>query len=107
MWCCVSIPLVFLGAYFGYKSESITYPTVTSTIARAIPDPGLLLHPYVAIALAGMVPFAAAYVELFFIMTSLLMYSGQSFRSRPPSKSPLACRCHSINARCAFMGAFF
>ena len=73
MWCCVSIPLVFLGAYFGYKAESITYPTVTSTIARAIPDPGLLLHPYVAIALAGMVPFAAAYVELFFIMTSLWM----------------------------------
>ena len=73
MWCCVSIPLVFLGAYFGYKKESIDYPTVTSTIARAIPDPGLLLNPYLAIALAGMVPFAAAYVELFFIMTSLWM----------------------------------
>mmetsp|Transcript_33100 Transcript_33100/g.72579 ORF Transcript_33100/g.72579 Transcript_33100/m.72579 type:complete len:668 (-) Transcript_33100:246-2249(-) len=73
MWCCVSIPLVFLGAYYGYKAESITYPTVTSTIARAIPDPGLLLNPYLAIALAGMVPFAAAYVELFFIMTSLWM----------------------------------
>eukprot|EP00567_Pseudictyota_dubia_P002602 CAMPEP_0197466734 /NCGR_PEP_ID=MMETSP1175-20131217/65205_1 /TAXON_ID=1003142 /ORGANISM="Triceratium dubium, Strain CCMP147" /LENGTH=652 /DNA_ID=CAMNT_0043002787 /DNA_START=181 /DNA_END=2139 /DNA_ORIENTATION=- len=73
MWCCVSIPLVFLGAYFGYKADAISYPTVTSTIARAIPEPTLMLNPYLAMALAGMVPFAAAYVELFFIMTSLWM----------------------------------
>eukprot|EP00568_Trieres_chinensis_P000935 CAMPEP_0183306248 /NCGR_PEP_ID=MMETSP0160_2-20130417/10731_1 /TAXON_ID=2839 ORGANISM="Odontella Sinensis, Strain Grunow 1884" /NCGR_SAMPLE_ID=MMETSP0160_2 /ASSEMBLY_ACC=CAM_ASM_000250 /LENGTH=655 /DNA_ID=CAMNT_0025469589 /DNA_START=77 /DNA_END=2044 /DNA_ORIENTATION=+ len=73
MWCCVSIPMVFLGAYFGYKADSITYPTVTSTIARAIPEPVLAMNPYVGMALAGMVPFAAAYVELFFIMTSLWM----------------------------------
>ncbi|KAL3778053.1 LOW QUALITY PROTEIN: hypothetical protein ACHAW5_011124 [Stephanodiscus triporus] len=33
MWCCVSVPLVFLGAYFGYKEETISFPTVTSTIA--------------------------------------------------------------------------
>lgn len=73
MWCCVAIPLVFLGAYFGYKSETIEYPTVTSTIARAIPPPPSLLHPYVGMSLTGIVPFAAAYVEFFFIMTSLWM----------------------------------
>ena len=73
MWCCVSIPLVFLGAYFGYKQESIEFPTVTSTIARAIPPPQPLLHPMVGMIAAGIVPFAAAYVELFFIMTSLWM----------------------------------
>ena len=73
MWCCVSIPLVFLGAYFGYKKEAIEFPTVTSTIARAIPPPPLLLHPKICMIVAGVVPFAAAYVELFFIMTSLWM----------------------------------
>jgi transmembrane 9 superfamily member 2/4 len=73
MWCCVSIPLVFLGAYFGYKEEAMTFPTVTSTIARAIPEPPFLLNPYVGMALTGIIPFAAAYVELFFIMTSLWM----------------------------------
>jgi len=73
MWCCVSIPLVFVGAYFGYKQESIEFPTVTSTIARAIPPPQPLLHPMVGTLVAGVVPFAAAYVELFFIMTSLWM----------------------------------
>merc|ERR1711966_271647 len=44
-----------------------------STIARAIPEPALAMHPLVGIGLAGMIPFAAAYVELFFIMTSLWM----------------------------------
>jgi transmembrane 9 superfamily protein 2/4 len=73
MWCCVSIPLVFLGAYFGYKEDYITFPTVTSTIARAIPEPTFFMKPLVGVGLAGMVPFAAAYVELFFIMTSLWM----------------------------------
>lgn len=73
MWCCVSIPLVFVGAYFGYKKDSIEFPTVTSTIARAIPPPPALLHPIVGTLVAGVVPFAAAYVELFFIMTSLWM----------------------------------
>jgi transmembrane 9 superfamily member 2/4 len=73
MWCCVSIPLVFLGAYFGYKHEAIEFPTVTSTIARAIPPSPPLLHPMVGMLLTGIIPFAAAYVELFFIMTSLWM----------------------------------
>mmetsp|Transcript_21228 Transcript_21228/g.36243 ORF Transcript_21228/g.36243 Transcript_21228/m.36243 type:complete len:650 (+) Transcript_21228:137-2086(+) len=73
MWCCVSIPLVFLGAYFGYKKEAIAFPTVTSTIARAIPEQTTFMKPITGICLAGMVPFAAAYVELFFIMTSLWM----------------------------------
>ena len=73
MWCLISIPLVFLGAYFGFKAEPIEFPTVTSTIARAIPPPPPLMHPMVGMALTGVIPFAAAYVELFFIMTSLWM----------------------------------
>jgi len=73
MWCCVSVPLVFIGAYFGYKKDPIEFPTVTSTIARAIPEPPPLLNPLVGTLVAGVVPFAAAYVELFFIMTSLWM----------------------------------
>jgi transmembrane 9 superfamily protein 2/4 len=73
MWCCVSVPLVFVGAYFGYKEAAMEFPTVTSTISRAIPPAPPLLHPYVGMALAGLIPFAAAYVELFFIMNSLWM----------------------------------
>jgi len=73
MWSCVSVPLVFVGAYFGYKKDAIEFPTVTSTIARAIPETSLILNPKFGATVAGVVPFAAAYVELFFIMTSLWM----------------------------------
>ena len=74
MWCCVSIPLVFIGAYLGYKKEAIEFPTVTSTIARAIPEPeNFLMNPKFGMLVAGIVPFGAAYVELFFVMTSLWM----------------------------------
>jgi transmembrane 9 superfamily member 2/4 len=73
LWCCVSVPLVFVGAYFGYKQEAMEFPTETSTIARAIPPPPALLDPKIGMALTGIIPFAAAYVELFFIMTSLWM----------------------------------
>merc|ERR1711862_503906 len=57
----------------GYRKDTISFPTVTSTISRAIPVAPPLLNPKIAMACAGMVPFAAAYVELFFIMTSLWM----------------------------------
>lgn len=73
MWCFVSIPLVFVGAFLGYKKEPIHFPTVTSTIARAIPEPSFFLQPKLAIFYAGIIPFSGAYVELFFIMSSLWM----------------------------------
>ena len=74
MWCCVAVPLVFVGASFGDKKESIAFPTVTSTLPRTIPPPSRrVLHPMVGMLFAGFLPLAAAYVELFFIMTSLWM----------------------------------
>ena len=74
MWCCVTIPLVFVGAYFGNQQDAMEFPTLTSPIARSIPPPPPLHHPMVGMVLAGMIPFAAAYVELFFIMSSLWMH---------------------------------
>ena len=73
MWCCISIPLVFIGAFFGYKKEAISFPTVTSTIARAIPDAPPMFNPKFCMCAAGVIPFASAYVELFFMMSSLWM----------------------------------
>jgi transmembrane 9 superfamily member 2/4 len=73
MWGCVALPLTFLGALWGYKKDAMEFPTITSSIARAIPDPPATLNPWIGMTLTGIIPFAAAYVELFFIMTSLWM----------------------------------
>jgi transmembrane 9 superfamily member 2/4 len=73
LWC-VSALLVLWGSYHGYEHEALKFPTATSDIARPVPPPSRRLsHPVVGMTLAGVVPFAAAYVELFFIMTSLWM----------------------------------
>ncbi|CAB9515975.1 Transmembrane 9 superfamily [Seminavis robusta] len=73
MWGCISIPLTFVGAFVGYKKDKMEFPTITSSIARSIPEPPLTLNPWIGMTLTGIIPFAAAYVELFFIMTSLWM----------------------------------
>ena len=38
LWFCISVPLVFLGAYFGYKKDPLEFPVVTSNIPREIPE---------------------------------------------------------------------
>merc|ERR1719271_1057139 len=37
LWFGISVPLVFLGSYFGYKGDSIEFPTAVSSIPRQIP----------------------------------------------------------------------
>jgi transmembrane 9 superfamily protein 2/4 len=73
LWFGISVPLVFLGAYFGYKKDAIEYPVVTSNIPRQIPDQPWFLSLPLACVLGGVLPFGACFVELFFIMSSIWM----------------------------------
>lgn len=73
LWFGISVPLVFLGAYFGYKKDVIEFPTVTSTIPRQIPLQPWYLNPVVTCMLGGILPFGACFVELFFVMSSIWM----------------------------------
>lgn len=36
LWFCISVPMVFLGAYFGYRKPVEAYPVVTSNIPRQV-----------------------------------------------------------------------
>ena len=38
LWVCISVPLVCLGAYFGYKRDKIKNPTEANDIEREIPE---------------------------------------------------------------------
>lgn len=67
------MPLVFLGAYFGYKKDVIEFPVITSNIPRQIPEQPWYLNPAMTIPLGGVLPFGACFVELFFIMSSIWM----------------------------------
>jgi len=71
LWFCVSVPLVFVGALYGYKRPLIEPPLAVNQIPRLIPEQKWYLRPPVTVVLAGIIPFGAAFIELFFILSSL------------------------------------
>eukprot|EP00164_Ancoracysta_twista_P001602 GFYU01002103.1.p1 GENE.GFYU01002103.1~~GFYU01002103.1.p1 ORF type:complete len:652 (+),score=198.47 GFYU01002103.1:195-2150(+) len=71
LWFGVSIPLVFLGAWFGFKKPAIEFPARTNQIPRQIPDQPWYMKPYFAVLVGGVLPFGAVFIELFFILSSI------------------------------------
>eukprot|EP01035_Chromulina_nebulosa_P017691 gene17691-23281_t len=71
LWFCVSVPLVFLGSFYGYKREVVTFPVRTNQIPRAIPVQPWYMNPIILNMLGGVLPFGAVSVELYFIMSAL------------------------------------
>jgi transmembrane 9 superfamily protein 2/4 len=74
LYIFVYVPLVFLGAFTGYKQEPFTMPCRVQPIPRLIPAQPWHLSPLVSIFLGGIVPFGAIFIELFFILTSIWMH---------------------------------
>ncbi|CAM9450715.1 unnamed protein product, partial [Choristocarpus tenellus] len=70
----VSVPLVFLGSYFGFKAQTYSIPVRVNQIARHVPQQTWYTHPAFAIALGGILPFGAVCIELFFIMSALWLH---------------------------------
>jgi len=73
LWFGISTPLVFFGAYFGFKVDAIEFPVNTSNIPRQIPDQPWFMGSFFTAAIGGVMPFGACFLELFFIMSSLWM----------------------------------
>ena len=73
LWFGISTPLVFFGAYFGYKQEAIEFPVNTSNIPRQIPDQPWFMGIPFTLLVGGILPFGACFVELYFILSSVWM----------------------------------
>lgn len=71
MWFGVSVPLVFVGSYFGYRQKPYEFPTRTNQIQRQIPTPPFGISPYAYTVLAGILPFGTVFMELVFILNSV------------------------------------
>ena len=72
LWFGISLPLVFVGAYIGYRKEAIQPPVnTTSKTHREIPEQPWFLSTAFSVAIGGVLPFGAVFVELFFILSSL------------------------------------
>lgn len=71
MWFGISVPLVFVGAYIGYKRKPFSFPTRVNQIQRQIPKPTLNVPMPVYAVIAGILPFGTVFMELVFILNSV------------------------------------
>lgn len=71
MWFGISVPLVFAGAYIGYKAKPYEFPTRTNQIPRQIPASPFNVPQGVYVVLAGVLPFGTVFMELVFILNSI------------------------------------
>merc|ERR1719442_259516 len=74
LWFGVSVPLVFFGAYAGFKKDVIELPIRTNPIPRKIPELPWYSKPVFTSLVGGILPFGAVFTELFFIMSSLWLH---------------------------------
>uniref|UniRef100_A0A0C9S7R3 Transmembrane 9 superfamily member n=1 Tax=Wollemia nobilis TaxID=56998 RepID=A0A0C9S7R3_9CONI len=74
LWFGISVPLVFVGSYFGFKKPAIEDPVKTNKIPRQIPEQAWYMQPVFSIFIGGILPFGAVFIELFFILTSIWLH---------------------------------
>ncbi|ELW71498.1 Transmembrane 9 superfamily member 2 [Tupaia chinensis] len=71
LWFCISVPLTFIGAYFGFKKNAIEHPVRTNQIPRQIPEQSFYTKPLPGIVMGGILPFGCIFIQLFFILNSI------------------------------------
>jgi len=74
LWFGISVPLVFLGAYFGYRRKALETPVRVNQIPRQIPDQVWYMKPAFSVVVGGVLPFGAVFIELFFILSSIWLH---------------------------------
>ena len=54
MWICVSLPLLFLGFFFGFRKRPYAQPVRTNQIPRQVPEQDWYKNTLATTALSGM-----------------------------------------------------
>lgn len=71
LWICVSVPLTFVGAFFGFRKPAFQYPTQTNQIPRHIPQQSFYTKSLPAILMGGVLPVGSVFIQLYFIFNSI------------------------------------
>uniref|UniRef100_A0A915PDP9 Transmembrane 9 superfamily member n=1 Tax=Meloidogyne floridensis TaxID=298350 RepID=A0A915PDP9_9BILA len=71
LWLFISIPLTFIGSYFGFRAKRIQTPVRTNQIPRQVPEQTLYTKPLPGMLMGGILPFGCIFIQLFFILNSI------------------------------------
>ncbi|XP_023319088.1 transmembrane 9 superfamily member 4-like [Trichogramma pretiosum] len=71
IWFGISLPLVFLGYFFGYRKPNITHTVTTKQKPEKIPDQVWHLNCIRKYLLTGILPFGVVFNDLFYISAAL------------------------------------
>lgn len=71
LWLFISIPLTFVGAYFGFRADRIQPPVRTNQIPRQVPEQTMYTKPLPGMLMGGILPFGCIFIQLFFILNSI------------------------------------
>jgi transmembrane 9 superfamily protein 2/4 len=71
LWLTLSVPLTWVGAFYGFKADKVELPTRVAPMPRPIPPQPWYLRAPVVMAVGGMLPFAVVFVEVFFMLTAM------------------------------------
>jgi len=74
LWIGISVPLVFLGSWIGYRRDVEELPCKVNSIAREIPEQEWYLKKHLSPLVGGVLPFGAVFIEVFFIMSSVWLH---------------------------------
>ncbi|KAG6625627.1 hypothetical protein CIPAW_16G110900 [Carya illinoinensis] len=58
LWFGISVPLIFVGSYVGFRKPAIEDPVKTNKIPRQIPEQAWYMNPAFSILIGGILPFA-------------------------------------------------
>ncbi|KAG8953524.1 hypothetical protein FRC04_002366 [Tulasnella sp. 424] len=71
LWFGINAPLTVIGFFVGARHGPVSNPVSVNQIPRQIPPPPKYLRPWAATLIGGILPFGAAFVELYFVLSSL------------------------------------
>lgn len=71
LWFFVSVPLVFVGAFLGFRKGEIEHPVRTNPIPRQVPPQSIYTRTIPSILMGGILPFGCIFIQLFFLLNSI------------------------------------
>jgi transmembrane 9 superfamily member 2/4 len=74
LWFGISVPLVIIGGYIGFKKPTMEDLVRTNKIPRSIPKQPWYMNPVISILIGGILPFGVVLMELFFMLASIWLH---------------------------------